>query len=52
MPCVRKGSNTKDPYAVAVTCESAVVGHTMRKLSTACQLFFTNAGDHHLHMQQ
>ena len=37
--CVRERTNTEDPYAVAVICRSAVVGHVPRKMSAVCALF-------------
>ena len=36
--CVWEKTNTKDPYAIAVICRRAVVGHVPRKMS-ACALF-------------
>ena len=35
----REPENTKDAYAVAVMANSIVVGHVLRKISTACSLF-------------
>ena len=42
--CERVNSNTKDPYAVAVTRDSTVVGHVPRKLSATCALFLRTQG--------
>ena len=39
LACARENSNTKNPYAVAVTRDSTVVGHVPRKLSAACAPF-------------
>ena len=44
LACARENSNTKDPYAVAVTRDSTVVGHVPRKLSAACALFLRTQG--------
>ena len=39
LACARENSNTEDPYAIAVTRDSTVVGHVPRKLSAACTLY-------------
>ncbi len=39
LACARENSNTKDPYAIAVTRDSTVVDHVPRKLSATCVLF-------------
>ena len=37
--CVRETTNSKDPYAVAVMRNSAIVGHVLCNMSAACALF-------------
>ena len=44
LACAREDSNTRDPYAVAVTRDSTVVGHVPRKLLAACALFLLTQG--------
>ena len=45
--CVREADNTEDPYAVAVICDSEIVGHAPRRISAACALFLQRSGTIH-----
>lgn len=47
LPCVRESSNTKDPYAVAVTRKSAIVGHVSRKSHQLFVHYFYECREHH-----
>ena len=35
--------NSEDPYAVAVMCNSSVVGHVLYKMSASCTLFLSHS---------
>ena len=48
LACASENSNTKDPYAVAVTRDSTVVGHIPRN-SRLLARYFTDAVDYRLH---
>ena len=47
LECVRKKNNLKDPYSVAVMCDSVIVGHRPRKISRICALFMKRRGTIH-----
>ena len=44
LTCIREPSNVRDPYAVAVTKSSTIVGHVPRKLSAIRSLFLQKGG--------
>ena len=46
LSCMRKTINSKDPYAVAIICNSAVVGLVPCRISAACALFLRHKLPH------
>jgi len=42
--CKRETSNTQDVYTVAVMHGAVIVGHVLRRISTACTLFLRRKG--------
>ena len=44
LPCKQERGNPHDPYAIAVTEGSVIVGHVPREISAVCSLFLQRTG--------
>ncbi len=44
LPCQRERANPRDPFAVAVPKDEAIVGHVPRKISSICSFFIRRHG--------
>ena len=49
--CVRKNSNSQDPFTVAVQKDGETFGHVLRMISCVCSLFLRQQNEDSPHIQ-